>query len=123
MVDIFNTILDMSINASVVILAVMVLRILFYKAPKRYSYLLWAVVGFRLCCPVSFESIISIFSLGRLKAPTLPNVGGDIIIDAAGSGRPDINVDDPQFVTGGNASVEFIEKTAENTGLFCCVKA
>ena len=61
---VFLKILNMSITASYVIAAVLVIRLLIRKAPKKYSYLLWSAVGFRLCCPISFQSIFSLFSLG-----------------------------------------------------------
>ena len=59
----FLKVLNMSLTANWVILAVLVLRLLLKKAPRKYSYLLWAVVGFRLCCPVSFRSPVSLLSL------------------------------------------------------------
>ncbi len=110
MVSLFNTILEMSINASIVLIAVLLARLILYKAPKRYSYLLWAVFGFRLVCPISFRSIVSVFGFGRLASPKLPNVGGDIIIDASNVDRPVFPVDDPDFIGSGGASVEFVEK-------------
>lgn len=64
----FNTIVNMSITGSIVIAAVIIIRFLLKKLPKKYSYLLWSVVAFRLCVPVSFESIISIFQFKLLKA-------------------------------------------------------
>ncbi len=64
----FNTIINMSITGSIVIAAVIIIRFLLKKLPKKYSYLLWSVVAFRLCVPVSFESIISIFQFKLLKA-------------------------------------------------------
>ena len=63
MTDLFIGVLNMSITASYVILAVLVVRFFLKDMPKKYSYLLWSVVGFRLVCPVSFKSIISLFSL------------------------------------------------------------
>ena len=59
---IFHKILSMSLSASVVILAVILFRLLLSGAPKKWSYLLWSVVGFRLCCPVSLRSTVSLFS-------------------------------------------------------------
>lgn len=53
----------MSITASYVILAVLLIRLLLKKSPKKYFYLLWSVVLFRLICPLSFSSIISIFHI------------------------------------------------------------
>lgn len=81
MVELFNTILQMSLNAAIVIIVVLIMRCLLWKAPKRFSYLLWAVVGFRLCCPISFSSRFSIFSLTQPDAPKLPNNGGDIVLN------------------------------------------
>lgn len=65
---VFNTIINMSITGSIVIAAVIIIRFLLKKLPKKYSYLLWSVVAFRLCVPVSFESIISIFQFKLLQA-------------------------------------------------------
>ncbi|MBQ8995658.1 MAG: hypothetical protein IJ091_07565 [Oscillospiraceae bacterium] len=62
MTRLFQAVLQMSISASYVILVVLMLRILLRKFPKRYSYILWSVVGFRLCCPISFSSVFSIFN-------------------------------------------------------------
>ena len=59
----FVNILDMSIMASYCIAAVFLLRWLFRKAPKRYSYLLWLVAAFRLVCPLSVDSSFSFFNL------------------------------------------------------------
>lgn len=62
----FIQVLNMSLTASVCILAVLLIRLLFRKLPKKYSYLLWLVVAFRLCCPVSFTSPFSLFGLGTV---------------------------------------------------------
>ena len=59
----FVNILDMSIMASYCIAAVFLLRWLFRKAPKRYTYLLWLVAAFRLVCPLSVDSSFSFFNL------------------------------------------------------------
>lgn len=63
MENIFRSVLNMSITGSYVILAVMLVRLLLRKAPKKYSLLLWGAAAFRLCCPVSFESVLSLFRL------------------------------------------------------------
>lgn len=63
MTDVFISILNMSITASYVIQAVILLRFFLKKLPKKYSYILWSVVGFRLCCPISFKSVFSLFSI------------------------------------------------------------
>lgn len=63
MESIFNTIFEMSFKASIVIIAVLIMRFLLSKAPKRYSYLLWIVVAFRLCVPYSIQSDFSLFNI------------------------------------------------------------
>lgn len=55
--------LNMSLTASVAILVVLLLRLLLRKAPKVISYGLWGIVLFRLLCPVSVQSGLSLFSL------------------------------------------------------------
>ena len=60
--------LNMSLTASVAIVFVLLLRLMLKKAPKVISYALWAVVLFRLLCPVSIESSFSLF--GLMDAPT-----------------------------------------------------
>ena len=60
MTTIFITILNMSITASIVALAVMLMRIPLKKAPKIFSYALWGVVLFRLVFPFSIESAFSL---------------------------------------------------------------
>lgn len=62
--DLFLAILEMSVTATIVIAVVLVIRIMMGKLPKKYSYCLWAVVLFRLICPVSVSSAFSIFNLG-----------------------------------------------------------
>lgn len=60
---VWSKILNMSITASIVIAAVMLLRLALRKAPKIYSYLLWFIVLFRLLCPVSVSSAASLMGL------------------------------------------------------------
>ncbi len=61
MSKLFLDVLNLSIAASWLIAAVLLLRLLiFKKAPKWVSCLLWAVVGVRLIIPFSFESTISL---------------------------------------------------------------
>ena len=57
---VFMQILDMTKVASIVIAIVLLARLLLKKAPKIFSYALWAVVLFRLLCPVSIEAPVSV---------------------------------------------------------------
>ena len=63
MVSIFTQILNMSLTGSVVILLVMLARLLLKGAPKIFSYGLWAVVLFRLLCPVAFTAPVSVLDV------------------------------------------------------------
>ena len=56
----FITLLNMSITAGYVILALLVLRLVFRRAPKGLLYALWLLPLFRLVCPVSIESMLSL---------------------------------------------------------------
>lgn len=60
MAEIFQKALNMSIAAGWLILAVIALRLLLRRAPKRFRLLLWAVVGLRLALPWSIESALSL---------------------------------------------------------------
>lgn len=65
---IFLKVLNLSITASWLVLAVMVFRIVFRKVPKAIHVFLWALVGIRLVCPFSFESMLSLIP----SAETVP---------------------------------------------------
>lgn len=60
MEDLFIKLLNISTTAIWLIFAVIVLRLVLKKAPKFINLILWAFVGVRLICPVSFESVLSI---------------------------------------------------------------
>ncbi len=57
---IFSKVLHMSLTGSYIILFVLLMRLVLRKAPKVFSYILWAVVLFRLLCPVSVSSALSV---------------------------------------------------------------
>lgn len=57
--QIYMRVLDMTMAGSIVILAVLAARLVLKRAPKVLSYALWAVVLFRLLCPVTPESRVS----------------------------------------------------------------
>ena len=60
MSDVFIKILNMSLSASWLILAVMVLRLLLKKAPRQSMCLLWGLVALKLIIPFSPESVLSL---------------------------------------------------------------
>ena len=67
---VFPVVLNMSFTAIPVILTVLLARLLLRRAPKCFSYLLWAVVLFRLLCPVSLTADFSL--LRAVDAPVVP---------------------------------------------------
>ena len=71
--QIFAKVLNMSLTASLVIVLVIAARFVLRKSPKVFSYALWAVVLFRLLCPVSLPSPVSL--LGLLDAPVAQTEG------------------------------------------------
>ena len=65
----FLIVLNMSITGSFVALAVMIARLLLKRTPKIFSYALWALVLFRLICPFSFESAVSLIPTNKEPIP------------------------------------------------------
>jgi len=63
MEQLFITILNMSLTGSVIILAMLIVRLCFRRAPRSFTYVLWAAVLFRLLCPVSFSSSLSFLGI------------------------------------------------------------
>lgn len=67
--DVFLKLVNLSISASWLILAVLVLRFVLKKAPKWVMPLLWGVVALRLVCLFSIESALSLIP----SAETIPS--------------------------------------------------
>ena len=65
--ELLPIVFNMSVTASVAILFVLLARLLLKRVPKIFSYALWAVVLFRLLCPVSITTGFSL--LGLFDAP------------------------------------------------------
>ncbi len=84
---VFIKLLNMSITASRLVLAVLLLRFLLKKAPKWIMGVLWGFVAIRLICPFSLESIFSL-------VPSVEPIPQNIIsseIPAVNSGLPVLN--------------------------------
>ena len=60
---VFEKILRMGGEAAFVIAAVLLIRMLMKRFPRKYAYLLWLIVGIRLVCPVAVSSSLSLFNL------------------------------------------------------------
>lgn len=75
MQNVFLRVLNFGITAGYIVLAVLLLRLLFKKAPKWVHCLLWLVVGLRLLLPFSFESAVSL-------VPSAAPIPADIAVAA-----------------------------------------
>lgn len=87
MTEFFLSIVNMSISASWVVLAVLLLRLLLKKAPKWITVLLWGIVAIRMICPFSIESVMSLI-------PSIETISPEIMMDRTpkiNSGIPIIN--------------------------------
>ena len=68
---VFIKVLNMSISAGWLILAVMLLRLLLKKAPKWISVVLWGLVGLRLVFPFSLQSVLSLIPSAEVVSPSI----------------------------------------------------
>ena len=114
----FMQILDMSISASWLIVAVILIRILMKKAPKGFRYVLWALVAIRLVCPNFVQSDFSLIPsqdvVGSMEevlkpmAPMIPSVpeGNGTTSDDVGQNQT------PQENVGQNDAVQ--DNTAQD---------
>lgn len=59
----FPQILNMSLTAAIIIGFILLARLLLKRTPKVFSYALWAVVLFRLLCPISISSGFSLLNI------------------------------------------------------------
>ena len=71
MSELFLNIVNRSISASWVVIAVLVLRFCLKKAPKWVSVLLWGIVAVRLVFPFSIESALSLIPSAETIRPTI----------------------------------------------------
>lgn len=108
---IFIKLFNMSIAASWLILAVIVLRILLKRAPKAIRCVLWALVAIRLICPFSFESVFSLIpseetiKVTQSQAPVInsgiPYLNSKVnpVINEALAPEPTSSVDPMQIIS------------------------
>ncbi|MBD5534673.1 MAG: hypothetical protein HDQ99_03225 [Lachnospiraceae bacterium] len=76
MESLFLKLVNLSMIASWLVLAVLLIRLVFRKAPKWVRCFLWGLVALRLICPISIESVFSLIP----SAEPLPQ---DILYTAA----------------------------------------
>ncbi len=68
MTEVFLKLLNMSISATYIVLAVILMRLCLRRAPRWISMVMWSAVALRLVCPFSIESITSLIP----SAETIP---------------------------------------------------
>ena len=71
-IDFFPELLRVNLVASIVILVILAARLVLKRAPKVFSYALWAIVLIRLLVPVSIQSPVSMI-------PDTPAASGAVI--------------------------------------------
>jgi len=71
MSELFLKIVNMSISASWVVIAVLTLRFCLKKAPKWVNVLLWGIVAVRMVFPFSIESVLSLIPSAETISPTI----------------------------------------------------
>lgn len=71
MSELFLKIVNMSISASWVVIAVLTLRFCLKKAPKWVNVLLWGIVAVRMVFPFSIESVLSLIPNAETISPSI----------------------------------------------------
>ena len=94
MANLFLKLLNMSISAGYLVLAVVLLRLVLKKAPRWTRVLLWGIVAIRLICPFSIESALSLI-------PNPEPISADILQEASpsiNSSLPTIDPSAPPYI-------------------------
>lgn len=123
--SLFQSVLRMSLMAGVAIAVVLVARLLLRRAPKIFSYALWAIVLFRLCCPVAITSSLSLFGVLEQVLPEmkteqeyLPGPGADpeseIMNDQAGN--PTVGMPNTDPVQGAAPEIGSVQQAGNVQG-------
>ncbi len=112
--EFFADFLQKNITVSVVMIAVLTVRMLFKEFPKKYSFVLWAFVGIRMVFDISISSGISLFTFlgaasawvsrvlsGRLADSTVAESGKPLSGNAISGNFPSGNAGDVLAVGGG----------------------
>ncbi len=103
MEGIFLQVLNMSITASFIALAVIIIRLFLKKVPRWITLLLWLFVAIRLVMPFSFESALSLIPKSEVIAPNTVYSeiqGADPHLFYEDDGELPVISDDPEADTG-----------------------
>ena len=119
MQTVFLELVKLSLIGSLFAAAVMVVRLVFRRAPKWLFCVLWGVVALRLICPLSIESNVSLIPERLASGQIITNVGNEYIgdvdilyesnagyINAVEAGRKPIFAEDGYYVITEKDSLE-----------------
>ena len=110
----FLALVNISITAGWIVLAVVLLRLLFRKAPKWLNCVLWGIVALRLVFPFSVESVFSLIPSAQTVDPTMPYLNEFTINSGI---EPLDNAVNTQYAD----FVPMAEKTVDVTIILACV--
>lgn len=86
---VFIKLLNMSITASVVAVALLLLKLIFKRLPRFVSVILWSFVAIRLILPISIDSALSLIPSGEtvpesITSSSIPQINSNIsFVDSA----------------------------------------
>jgi len=109
MKELFSAILNSSIAASFIIIAIVLIRLFFKKIPKRILPLLWLIVAVRLILPINIESNLSL-------VPSIEPITDNLIFTPAPtpSTTPDIYFESP-IIPDGPSDENIFHNPTNNT--------
>lgn len=109
--SIFLNIMNMSVTAGIIILAVLAARAILKRTSRKYLYALWIIVAIRLVCPWSPSSGLSLFSLDIFQQAQSEN-GRQVWYAPGGSSGTSTAVDSGGAASAGSGA----ENSRDNTG-------
>lgn len=69
--DIFLELFNMTVNASYIIILLILLRLIFKRVPRKYICAMWLIAAIRLVCPFSLRSILSLLPSAEVAQPQI----------------------------------------------------
>ena len=109
----FLELLKLSISASFLIAAVILLRLLMKKSPKWVYCILWSLVGIRLICPFSFESRFSVIPKEDVipinTILTIPDTQSELVMPATNNYVPNEILFESENTLATNKSISIVD--------------
>lgn len=117
MIEIFYKMAEISLQASMIVLAVLALRLIFRKAPKRLRCALWGLVALRLLLPFSVQSPVS---LQPDTAPMRENM--EYLLSSIEESLPDTPAGEEEYTTHAVPEITQTEPTRSAPSFFARVE-